>query len=280
MRTQTSGDPVYAMGRSQAEAQRLERQGAFFARATRLLFEEAGIGPGMRVLDVGSGAGDVALLVARLVGPTGSVVGVDVNPEIVETARVRAREAALAHVSFVAGDIREVEIEDEFDAAVGRLVLCYQADPAATLRAALRSVRDGGVAAFYEANLGSLLVSQPESPLHTLLGRCVNETFARAGVETFMGTKLHRVFLDAGLDAPRLLHDALMGGSREFVEAYTGYAVHTLRNLLPLTVKYGVATEEEEVGIETFESRYRDDVLGRGSVIRGVDFVGAWSRKP
>ena len=71
-------DPAhYALGRSDAEARRLMLQHRIYGAATRQLLTEAGIATGMRVLDVGSGAGDVALLLADLVGPTGEVVGVE-----------------------------------------------------------------------------------------------------------------------------------------------------------------------------------------------------------
>jgi ubiquinone/menaquinone biosynthesis C-methylase UbiE len=278
MRAQTKDDPAYALGRSEEEMRRLERQDELIRHPTHLLFAEAGIESGMRVLDVGCGAGDGAMLAARMVGPTGRVVGVDVNPEIVETARARAQAAGLVQVSFVAGDIREVKLDGVFDAVIGRLVLLYSGDPATALRAALRALRDGGVAAFYEVDLGSPVASLPESALHQRLGRWINETFARAEVETFMGTKLHRTFLDAGLEAPHLRCDAAMGGGREFVEAYAWWAANTLRSLLPLMVKFGVATEEE-VGIETFEERYRAEVLRQGSVVRSFLAIGAWARK-
>jgi SAM-dependent methyltransferase len=191
-------DPTYVMGRSEDEARRLEERAEFFARPTRLLFEDAGITTGMKVLDIGSGPGDVALLAAELVGPTGRVVGVDMNPAVAAGARARAQAAGMTHVSFIAGDIREVEVEHDFDAVVGRLVLMYSADPAATLRAALRAVRDDGLAAFYEMNMCGAVVSEPSSPLHQLLGGWVSETCARGGVELAMGTKLHQVFLAAG----------------------------------------------------------------------------------
>jgi SAM-dependent methyltransferase len=278
MSTQASDDPVYAMGRSQEEMHRLERQGALLKRVTRLLFEDAGITPGMKVLDVGSGSGDVAILAAELVGPTGRVVGVDMNPDIVETAHARVEAVGLTHISFVVGDIREIELEHDFDAVVGRLVLVYQADPAATLRAALRFVREHGVAAFYEIDMGSPVASQPESPLHQLVGRCINEVFARTGLETAMGTNLHRVFVAAGLEAPHLTYDAWMAGRRDQVEAYAWWAANTLRSLLPLIVTHGIATETE-IGIETFEQRYVAEVLGQQSVIRGLGCVGAWARK-
>ena len=67
----TQQDPLYLMGRSDHETARLQRQAQLYAPLTRRLFSEAGVGAGMRVLDVGTGAGDVALLAAELVGPIG-----------------------------------------------------------------------------------------------------------------------------------------------------------------------------------------------------------------
>jgi ubiquinone/menaquinone biosynthesis C-methylase UbiE len=174
----------------------------------------------MKVLDLGSGAGDVAFIAAELVGPTGRVVGIDANPVVVAAAGARARALDLTQVSFVSGDIREIQLERDFDVVVGRLVLLYLADPVEGLRAAPRMVRDDGRAVFYEANLGSVVASFPESPLHQLLGRCVNESFARGGVEVEMGTKLYQVFLAAGLETPQLCSEALMGGGREWLDRF------------------------------------------------------------
>jgi SAM-dependent methyltransferase len=88
-------DPVYVMGRSEDETRRLEERAKFFEPLTRHLFQDAGICAGMRILDMGSGAGDVSFLVADLVGPTGSVVGVDVNPDVIRTASTRAQARGL-----------------------------------------------------------------------------------------------------------------------------------------------------------------------------------------
>src|SRR6516164_7810240 len=83
------------------EAKRLEKQGQFLAPLTRRLFEDAGITAGMKVLEVGCGAGDVALLLAEMVGLSGNIVGVDRNPAILETACKRVRLAGLSNVSFI-----------------------------------------------------------------------------------------------------------------------------------------------------------------------------------
>jgi cyclopropane fatty-acyl-phospholipid synthase-like methyltransferase len=84
----------YVLGRTEQETERLRSQAAFLEPFTERLFRDAGIGSGMKVLDLGSGAGDVALLAARLVGSEGSVVGIDTNPAILETARIRARSVS------------------------------------------------------------------------------------------------------------------------------------------------------------------------------------------
>ena len=79
----------YALGRSEAETGRLMLQHQIYSPITRQFLVTAGVTRGMTVLDLGSGAGDVALLLADLVGPNGRVVGVDGHDGILETARER-----------------------------------------------------------------------------------------------------------------------------------------------------------------------------------------------
>src|SRR5437868_6411652 len=101
------GDGGYLHARVEREAERqrkMVREGV--NRSTRRLLEDAGIGAGMRVLELGSGAGEVTLTAAGLVGPTGSVVGIEANPNLVESVRERARQARLTNVRFIIGDMR------------------------------------------------------------------------------------------------------------------------------------------------------------------------------
>lgn len=279
MDLQGTGDPTYVLGRSAVEARRLEQQGEVFKPLTRHLFAEAGIATGMKVLDLGSGTGDVSLLAAEMVGPTGQVVGVDLNPAIVATARARAHAAGMTQITFIASDIRDVVLKHDFDAVVGRFILLYPADPVATLRTALRALRDDGLAVFYEANFTTGVASFPVSPLHQLLGRCVHDTFARGGVELAMSSKLYQTFLDAGLPEPQLRTDALIGGGHAWMERFAPYVANILRSLMPLMLEYGVATEEE-IGIESFEERYREEVLRQRGIVQWWTGVGAWARKP
>ena len=71
----TDSGSGYELGSGEDELARLELQGTALAPATRMIFAAAGLRPGMRVLDLGCGAGDVAFVAAGLVGPQGQVVG-------------------------------------------------------------------------------------------------------------------------------------------------------------------------------------------------------------
>src|SRR4030095_7540851 len=109
----------YPLGNTDAEHERLIRQAARVAPTTERFFHEAGIGPGQRVLDIGSGVGDVAMLVARLVGPSGGVVGVERDRNSIAKASARVTGAGFQNVRFNESNVNEIVGEKPFDAVVG-----------------------------------------------------------------------------------------------------------------------------------------------------------------
>src|SRR5208282_1804889 len=116
---------------------------------------------GMRVLDIGTGAGDVAFLAADLVGPTGQVVGVDRSEAALTTARTRAGALSLANVTFHQSELSEMIFDQPFDAAVGRYVLCFQPDPVSLLRRIAKLLRHGGVIVFHEPDRAQMRAFPP-----------------------------------------------------------------------------------------------------------------------
>src|SRR6266700_1088426 len=148
--TTTKTTSHYALGSTDAEQERLIRQAALLAPFTERFFLGAGIGPGQRVLDVGSGVGDVAMLVAKLVGPSGQVVGVERDARSIARARARVAEAGLHNVSFTQSDVNQIKSSNPFDAAVGRFILMFVPDPVIIVSSLVRLVRPGGVIAFQE----------------------------------------------------------------------------------------------------------------------------------
>jgi SAM-dependent methyltransferase len=275
--TEHEGDAIYAPGYSEEERQRLIEQAGFFGGFTERLLVDAGIGPGMRVLDVGCGVGDVSLLVASLVRPEGAVLGVDSNPLALGHARERVSAMGLTDVDFLEGDIRDLAFDEPFDAAVGRLVLMYLADPAATLRRIAALLRPGGIIAFQELTLTESGLTYPEAPLLQRTGTLINETFRRAGTEMEMGLKLYPAFIAAGLPAPAMRAERPIGGGPDF-PGYRWMAQIT-RSILPLMEQLGVANAED-IDVETLVERLREEVVGSGGVVAMPTLMGAWARKP
>ena len=126
--TTTNPTAQYALGSTDAEHERLIWQAARLAPLTERFFREAGIGPGQRVLDIGSGVGDVAMLAAKLVGPSGEVVGVERDPRSIARARSRVSEAGLHNVTLTQSDASQVASDRPFDAVVGRFILQFLSD--------------------------------------------------------------------------------------------------------------------------------------------------------
>jgi ubiquinone/menaquinone biosynthesis C-methylase UbiE len=242
---------------------------------TERLFIQAGIAPGMRVLDVGCGSGDVAILVARLVGAEGEVVGIDREPRMLATARERARSSDLAKLSFIEGDFRELGSEHGlFDAAVGRLVLMYQADPVDAVRCLARSVRPGGLIVFQEYDSTVPPASLVPFPLEEQVRRWIWETFERSGADVHMGFKLYSVLLEAGLSVPEVRAEAIVR-----TPTTRHPTVPLVRVLLPRMVEYGIATERE-VDVETLEMRLLEERQKASSTYVGNIVFGAWARRP
>lgn len=232
----------YALGQTPQEYERLVRQGGFYRPMTRRFFEESGIREGMRVLDLGSGAGDVSLLLAEFVGAGGKVVGVDMDAGAVAFARERIAGMGISNVSFVASDIARYEPAETFDAIVGRLVLMYQAEPASVLARLLKYLRPGGIVAFMEPWLSP--PAGPDSPIRTIV-TCITETLRLSGAHIDLGPKLHRVFTEAGLPHPRMRFEAVVDGAEN--SGLYQIVADSYANLLPKARQYKVPIAE---GIE------------------------------
>src|SRR5215472_12614811 len=143
-------DADYAFGRGRGEYERLIEQAEIFRPLTERMLRSAGIGAGMDVLDIGCGAGDVSFLVSALVGPEGSVTGVDLDGGAIALAEQRRAGQGITNISFRQADAQSLDPGAVFDAAVGRFVLMFMYDPTEALRLFAKRVRRGGILAFCE----------------------------------------------------------------------------------------------------------------------------------
>jgi SAM-dependent methyltransferase len=269
----------YALGHSPGELDRLSTQAKLLEPFTRRLFEQAGIGPGMSVLDVGSGAGDVAFLLREVVGSEGKVVGTDRAPEALQRARERSGALGYSNVEFLQGDPLEMTFHHPFDALAGRFVLMYYPSPSEALRQLARHVRPGGIVAFQESdNTGAR--TYPPQPLIERLFELMQKAIEFSGAEPRMALKLYPAFIAAGLPVPSLQAEVAVVGSQDpFVEPLANFLVQGLRSMTPVIVRHGLATEQE-LDLDTYARRLSDAFRAAGGIMMSPPFIGAWTRKP
>lgn len=274
-------DEHYPFRSSEEERRRLIAQAALVAPLTERLFEKAGIATGMRVLDIGSGSGDVALLAARFVGPGGAVIGVDRDQGQVAFAAQRAKAEGLTNVRFMIGDFREIELGAPVDAITGRLVLMYAADPLDALRRAVRNLRAGGVIALQESMIdydGPVFI-EPRDCLAAKAVEWFRAGFKHAGVHPRMGMRLFGLMRAAGLN-PSLDIDALMPIQQGPEGTLFSILTSVVRSQIPAIVASGAATEAE-IDIDTLERRLIADAPANGVVgYFNSGHVGVWATKP
>jgi len=120
-----------------------------FVPLTSGLLEEARIGIGQKVLDIGGGSGEPSLTISGIVGPTGSVMYTDPVAGMVETAKAEAGRRGLTNIQFKQCSADDLPFADRtFDVAVGRLSAMFFVDPVAAVREALRVIFEDGFVSF------------------------------------------------------------------------------------------------------------------------------------
>ena len=265
----------YVLGLKDDELDRLDLQASYYRMATIDAMRWAGIEPGMKVLDIGSGTGAVAFDAARLVGPTGSVLGLDIAAVPVQTANERAVRLGLDNVSFRQADLATWQPTETFDALTGRLITMYLPNPSAVIASLSGALRPGGIVLLQEFAMsaarqvdGAALVQRT---LDWLLA-----AFRAVGAPTDLGYDLGRVFRGAGLGTPTMTVAARWEDGPDAM-AY-GLLAGIIRTLLPVITAHDIATAAE-VDIDTLEDRLRA-ANSQGSGVLAPLLVSASTRTP
>lgn len=271
------GDPSprYVFGHDERELRRLATQARVVDPVTERFFRAAGIEAGLRVLDVGCGAGDVTFLVAEIVGEAGEVIGVDRSAAALARAETRVAERSLGNVAFREGDLAAVTFDQPFDAVVGRYVLQFQDDPAALLRRLASHVRPGGLFVFHEIDWSGVR-SLPPVPTYDWCCTWLIETLRASGTERHMGVKLCAAFTEAGLGVPQMRLETLLGGGESAtpLELVADLAA----TLLPTAMSLGIDVPAD-LDVGSLLGRMQDEARTTGSVVFGHFQVGAWATR-
>jgi SAM-dependent methyltransferase len=227
------------------------------------------------VLDLGSGMGDVSMLVAGLVGPSGEVVGIERDAASIERAQARVAAAGLRNVSFLNADLNNIVTDRPFDAVVGRYILMFLPDPVSVLRSVSDLVRPGGVLAFQEPSWIPMLALGDRLPLWSCVLRSIHKTVLRSGANPEMGFALYSIFQEIGLPAPKMHLEIPLGSDVDFLRVISDLVC----SLRPLAEQHNVSLLELG-GLDTLPDRICAEIAAANTVVSIVPLLGAWSRKP
>jgi ubiquinone/menaquinone biosynthesis C-methylase UbiE len=268
-----SDSAAYVMGHDDRERRRLMLQASILNPLTEQLLRRAGISPGMEVLDIGCGVGDVSLLAARLVGRHGSVTSVDVDAAALKILEARAA-AEVNNIDCVQANIHEWKPGRKFDAVVGRHILIHSKDPLAVLRHCAAVLYERGLAAFHEYDFSVVQRAWPSTPLRDRVMDVFDRFFARAAYSN-MGSRLWTLLMEAGFERPDCRTEyPISGGSDSF---YYEWITESFRSIQSRAIALGIIAEGE-FDLDTLEQRLREEVTAGNSCIPAPAMIGAFAR--
>ena len=201
--------------------------------------------PGMSILDCGCGPGAITFGLAEAVAP-GRVLGVDIEPAMVEQATRLAAEEGVQNVEFRVGDIYDLPFEDgEFDVVFSHSVTEHLSDPVRALRELRRVVKPGGLAAIVKTDWTFPFIV-PESEGFSKFFELFEGGFNRIGGSLKRGRYLGAYMREAGFDVIEVRNQV----SNSFGEATVPTAERfiTWMDNIPLfreSVEMGITTEAE-----------------------------------
>jgi SAM-dependent methyltransferase len=241
---------------------------------TERMLDDAGIVPGMRVLDIGCGPGAVSFMLARRVGGEGRVFGVDQSPQMVALARAKASDAGVSNIAFIEGGF-DVSFPERgtLDAVVGRRVLMYQPDAARAVAQLTDAIRPGGIIAFHEHDMVGIKGSRASLPLHDRVRSWLREMLRCEGANLHMGFELHSALSAAGLAVERVRAEA------NVLTPTADYPVAAIiRSVLPRLLEHGIVTEDE-VDVDTLDDRLSAERRAANATCLWEMVFCAWARK-
>jgi 2-polyprenyl-3-methyl-5-hydroxy-6-metoxy-1,4-benzoquinol methylase len=251
----------YVLGHTDAELKRLATQARLIDPITRRFLISAGITEGMRVLDVGSGAGDVAILLAGLVGPTGEIVGTDSALTAIDAAEKRIQTSSLTNITFRHGDPAAMSFDKPFDAVVGRYVLQFIPNPSAAIARLSNYLRRGGIMFFHELDWDGAR-SSPPVPTYDRVCGWIMRTIEGGGAQIHLGAH------------PTLRLESVIASGAAAIDVIH-LVTDLVATLLPSIEREGIA-DASEVDLPTLAQRILAEVGADGTLIGRAE-VAAWA---
>jgi SAM-dependent methyltransferase len=265
-----SNEYVISGGRPGFE--RLRVLSRVWGETTEALLRSLGVGPGMRCLDVGCGAGDVTFFLASLVGRSGAVVGSDEDGVQLGLVRAECQRLGVTNVELVHEDVMELAASGAYDVVYSRFLLEHLPDPREALRRMWRAVRPGGLLI---AEDGDFLADfcEPPHPGFDFWQYAYQETLRRHGGDPLSGRRLHSRFREVGIGDPQLqvVQHVYLTGEGKLMPYLT------IARTASRIVASGVATQAEVDQALAQLAALAEDTT---SAVSSPRLFQCWARKP
>ena len=236
------------------------------------LVERAGVGAGMRCLDLGCGGGEVTFDLARIVGPSGSVLGLDMDDVKLALARSVAAQHGLEQVEFRQADVSRWADPQAFDVVYARALLQHLPEPLDLLRRMWAAVRPGGVLIAEDTDFERAFCDPPNEGFDFVIGTYV-ALLARRGADANIGRRL--------FGHVRSLGAADVNLSATLLPFSSGHEKGLLASTLEFTsaamVAEGLASQADVAAAYESLARHVEDP---DTVVAGPAMVQVWARKP
>jgi SAM-dependent methyltransferase len=265
----TEGHYVIASGRKGRD--RLRVLTRVFADTTSRLLDGIGVSRGMTCLDVGCGGGDVTVDLARRVGPTGRVVGIDSDSSILDIARGEATEHDIRNVEYLVLDVVELQEADRFDAVYARFLLSHLPNPDLALANMSRALKPRGTLVVEDVQFSAHFCFPDCSAFRDYVG--LYSSVARAkGDDPELGPRLPSLLRQTGLSEIdiRVVQPAGIRGEVKLLSAIT------METIGETVVTAGLASAQEVARIiRALHEAAHDE----RTVLSTPRVVQSWGRK-
>lgn len=233
----------YAIDGGLAGKSRLDVLAEVMWPTSAALLAAAGVPVGTRCLDLGCGGGHISVELAGLVGPTGSVVGVDIDAEIIDLARAEAAIRGLDNLEFRVGTADDLG-DGPYDLGYARFLLSHVANPQRVVGALAAVIAPGGKVIVEDVDFTGAFCF-PRSQAYTRSVQLYQDTVRRRGGNADIGPQLPALLRTAGLEdvQVRVVQPTSLDGGAKLM------CLLTLERTAAAIVGEGVASTEEVAAV-------------------------------
>tara|TARA_R110002096_G_scaffold26518_29_gene81878 strand:- start:6570 stop:7451 length:882 start_codon:yes stop_codon:yes gene_type:complete len=264
---------AYLLGKSTQEPERLIKQAELYRPEARQMLESVNLKPGERALDLGCGPLGILDEMAKRVGSTGHVTGLEREDRYRAYAEAEVRRGGFDHVNVIAGDARHTHLPNQnFDLAHARLLLVNVPRPQEVVNELVRVTKVGGTVALHEVDWSSW-TCDPLAESWTRIKDAARNVWSQNGLDVHIGNRLPEMLGKAGITNIQVQRRCYVWRAGDIKHTFLLAILKRIRNDI---AEAGLLSETE---IDTFERDLAAHLADPNTRVLSPTYVQAWGVK-